>query len=123
MSGFNFTAGLIILLLAFKSLNLAFRENQLFLGHLVLKGSQAILETGKAMPEPNTANPAGGYENTLFPQLVAGSDLAVVGLINGIGSDGGLGILIDTIFQIGLATAFADQLTSTPPSSTADLQR
>src|SRR5210317_1228597 len=109
MSCLDLTAGLVILLFLFKCLDLALCEYQTLFGHFFFKCPQPILETTQSMSQPDTANTAGRNENTSFPQFVTGSDLAVGRLFNSIFDHSSFSLLINPIFQIGLATVFADQ--------------
>jgi hypothetical protein len=61
------------------------------------------------MPQSHTTDTAGGIKYTSFSQFIAGSNLAVGRLCNGIFDYFSLGLLIKPIFQIGLSTVLVDQ--------------
>ncbi len=77
VSGVNLTAGLIILLLLLKRLNLCFGQDAAFLCHFGFQRFQPGFEVRQIMPKPDRPNARGRHEDTELTQFVRRSRLTI----------------------------------------------
>ena len=66
MGGLDLAAGLIVLLLLFKRLNLRFGQDDAFLGNLSFQRFQPAFEVRQIMPQPDRPDARGRDKDTQF---------------------------------------------------------
>ena len=83
MGGFDFAMGQIIVLLTLQRRYLGISQQDALFGCLFLQRGQALLERGQVVAQPDGANAGRRNEDASLAKFVAGSDLAVGGLLPG----------------------------------------
>lgn len=120
MMGLDLAAGLAFRPAFLQRRNLGFRVHPALGCGLGLQRFQAQLEGLQIVPQPGAADPGRRDEDAALSEFVAGPDLAVSRLLQGVVEGRLLDLLVDAVLRVRFAR-LSSISASTPPSSTASL--